>query len=360
MCRHLVAIAARQKVGNGHGRGHELPGPIQNPATSSSACASSSRDARAAGAASCAAASLPPGKGYLPADLVADIADGTRLVDEEPFGLVLPVIRYRDVDRAVRLAQRQQSNSTASAARCGRATRRPRGWRTAWGGTVWISSQCRGLATAPSAAARCRALVEFGLEGLLRIHPPAAAQHQPADRLNVRSAHLPAPPASRHRPQALARGAADGPGRAAGERGDRGVDGATAYAGAAVRRYAGARRSWSTTLHDTALADWLAPLRPTWLHWAASSASACCPSRSSFARTLAEASAAGWRSACSTPVASPRSNVRSNRSFALLPRGRRGGGRLTGAWRCACGSSILLQPVFRSHPVLHAQGPDLS
>lgn len=34
--------------------------------------------------------------------VVADIAEGTRLVDEEPFGPVLPVILFSDVDDAVR------------------------------------------------------------------------------------------------------------------------------------------------------------------------------------------------------------------------------------------------------------------
>lgn len=40
-----------------------------------------------------------PGDGYfLPPTIVADIAAGVRLVDEEQFGTALPVIRYRDLD----------------------------------------------------------------------------------------------------------------------------------------------------------------------------------------------------------------------------------------------------------------------
>ena len=36
--------------------------------------------------------------------VVADISDGTRLVDEEQFGPALPVVRYRDVEDAVERA----------------------------------------------------------------------------------------------------------------------------------------------------------------------------------------------------------------------------------------------------------------
>jgi acyl-CoA reductase-like NAD-dependent aldehyde dehydrogenase len=41
---------------------------------------------------------------FLAPTIVADIAEGTRLVDEEPFGPILPVIRYSDVEDAVRRA----------------------------------------------------------------------------------------------------------------------------------------------------------------------------------------------------------------------------------------------------------------
>jgi len=37
---------------------------------------------------------------------VADAADGMRIVDEEQFGPVLPIIRYSDVEEAIELANR--------------------------------------------------------------------------------------------------------------------------------------------------------------------------------------------------------------------------------------------------------------
>ena len=47
------------------------------------------------------------GPGYfLAVTLVADIEKGTRLVDDEPFGPILPIIRVADVDDAIERANR--------------------------------------------------------------------------------------------------------------------------------------------------------------------------------------------------------------------------------------------------------------
>jgi acyl-CoA reductase-like NAD-dependent aldehyde dehydrogenase len=46
-----------------------------------------------------------PGNFY-PLTLVTGLADGAPLVDEEQFGPVLPIIRYRDVDDAIASANR--------------------------------------------------------------------------------------------------------------------------------------------------------------------------------------------------------------------------------------------------------------
>lgn len=45
---------------------------------------------------------IPEGPGYfIPLTIVKDIHDGTPLVDEEPFGPVLPVIKFKEVDEAL-------------------------------------------------------------------------------------------------------------------------------------------------------------------------------------------------------------------------------------------------------------------
>ena len=62
---------------------------------------------------------------------------------------------------------------------------------------------------------------------------------------------------------------------------------------------------WSATLHDQALADWLAPLRPTRLHVGSEFCERLLPEPEQLERTLAEASAAGLAVCLLTPVASP-------------------------------------------------------
>jgi acyl-CoA reductase-like NAD-dependent aldehyde dehydrogenase len=48
-----------------------------------------------------------PNQGYfLPVTLVGNIRDGQRLVDEEQFGPALPIVRYWNIDDAVRSANR--------------------------------------------------------------------------------------------------------------------------------------------------------------------------------------------------------------------------------------------------------------
>ena len=85
MCRHLVAIAARQKLGSGLDEGTSLG--RSRTATSPSAYAAARRGCiSAAGACIPAAASRCPAGYFYPPTIVADIADGTRLVDEEQFG----------------------------------------------------------------------------------------------------------------------------------------------------------------------------------------------------------------------------------------------------------------------------------
>ena len=43
---------------------------------------------------------------FFPPTIVADLSDGHRLVDEEPFGPILPIIKYRDIDEVIARANR--------------------------------------------------------------------------------------------------------------------------------------------------------------------------------------------------------------------------------------------------------------
>ena len=171
MCRHLVAIAARQKVGNGLDEGTSF-GPIQNRDQFERVC-ELVEDARAAGARILCGGEPLPGKGYFyPPTLVADIADGTRLVDEEQFGPVLPVIRYRDVDEAVRLANASTNGLGGSVWSGDPEAARAVANRLECG-TVWINGHAEVLPHCPFGGCKMSGFgVEFGLEGLLEYTRP--------------------------------------------------------------------------------------------------------------------------------------------------------------------------------------------
>jgi acyl-CoA reductase-like NAD-dependent aldehyde dehydrogenase len=97
---------------------------------------------------------------------VADIEEGTRLVDEEQFGPVLPIIRYSDVEDAVRRANGTEFGLDASV----------------WGndqaavnmvvhaleaGTVWVNKHAEIAPHVPMGGIKSSGIgVEFGEEGL--------------------------------------------------------------------------------------------------------------------------------------------------------------------------------------------------
>lgn len=103
MCKELTAIANTVTVANGMEEGAQL-GPIQNR-DQFELVRELINDAKSSGARILTGGDAPEGPGYFyPVTLVADISDGTRLVDEEPFGPVLPIIKYSDVEDALQRA----------------------------------------------------------------------------------------------------------------------------------------------------------------------------------------------------------------------------------------------------------------
>jgi acyl-CoA reductase-like NAD-dependent aldehyde dehydrogenase len=103
MCEALAEIARSVVTGNGLDPGVDL-GPLQNKEQFDLVC-ELAEDARKAGGRFLCGGQPMKGPGYFfPATLVADISDGTRLVDEEQFGPILPIIKYKDEDDALRRA----------------------------------------------------------------------------------------------------------------------------------------------------------------------------------------------------------------------------------------------------------------
>lgn len=100
VCNALVAAARAYTIGNGFDPGVSM-GPIQNKAQFDKVCAIV-EDARAAGARILTGGAPLDREGYFyPPTVVAGLTDGVRLVDEEQFGPVLPVIVYDDLEQVI-------------------------------------------------------------------------------------------------------------------------------------------------------------------------------------------------------------------------------------------------------------------
>jgi acyl-CoA reductase-like NAD-dependent aldehyde dehydrogenase len=105
VCRELVAIARTVKTGNGLEPDVDF-GPLQNR-DQLEFVAELAEDARRNGGRFLCGGERMPGPGYFfPITIVAGLSDGTRLVDEEQFGPILPVIEYSDVDEVIERANR--------------------------------------------------------------------------------------------------------------------------------------------------------------------------------------------------------------------------------------------------------------
>jgi acyl-CoA reductase-like NAD-dependent aldehyde dehydrogenase len=103
LCDALVAEAKKARVGNGLDPDTEF-GPVQNKMQYDKVVGII-KDTKKAGATFLAGGEIPSGPGYfLPPTLVADIADDSRLVQEEQFGPIVPILKFSDVEDALRRA----------------------------------------------------------------------------------------------------------------------------------------------------------------------------------------------------------------------------------------------------------------
>jgi acyl-CoA reductase-like NAD-dependent aldehyde dehydrogenase len=126
LCEELAALARAVRVGDGFEPGVEM-GPVQN-AAQYRIVLDLLEDAKRQGAGIAAGGHAIDRPGYFIAPtVVTGLREGHRLVDEEPFGPVLPVLRYADVEEAL-----QRANST----------------RYGLSGSVWSRDVARGAALA--------------------------------------------------------------------------------------------------------------------------------------------------------------------------------------------------------------------
>ena len=162
----LAMIAKSVKVGNGLEAGTQL-GPLNNK-PQLERVTELVDDARRAGARIAAGGQALGGKGYYYAPtIVADISDGTRLVDEEQFGPALPVIPYRNVEDAIERANATHFGLSGSvwSASAGKAAEVARQLEC---GTAWVNQHLAFAPNLPFGGAKWSGIgVENGPWGLL-------------------------------------------------------------------------------------------------------------------------------------------------------------------------------------------------
>lgn len=113
VCAALTAIAAAVPMGDGMDEDNVL-GPVQN-AMQFAKISTLVEQAKAEGARILSGGVPHGGDNYLyPITLIADAKQGMACVDEEQFGPLLPIIRYSDIDDAVRQANSLDADLAAS------------------------------------------------------------------------------------------------------------------------------------------------------------------------------------------------------------------------------------------------------
>lgn len=165
VCQEMAEHAKKVKVGNGLEDGVEL-GPIQN-AKQLQIVMDLAADAKANGGRFLAGGNRIEGEGYFfEPTLVADLSDGSRLVDEEPFGPIVPIIKYSDIDEVIASSNRNESGLGGSvwSTNIEKATELAKRMEC---GSVWINTHGAIQPNSPFGGIKQSGFgVEFGLYGL--------------------------------------------------------------------------------------------------------------------------------------------------------------------------------------------------
>ncbi len=165
VCRRLTDYAANIRVGDGLDEASIL-GPVQN-AMQFNKVRELVEDAKVHGGRILIGGEAPGGDGYFyPITLVADVDNGVRLVDEEQFGPVLPIIRYRDLDEVIRRANDNPAGLGGSVWSGDPEKARAVALQLECG-SVWINKHGAIQPNAPFGGVKQSGIgVEFGVDGL--------------------------------------------------------------------------------------------------------------------------------------------------------------------------------------------------
>jgi acyl-CoA reductase-like NAD-dependent aldehyde dehydrogenase len=167
----LKGLAESMPMGNGMEPGIAI-GPIQNRMQYDKVV-SLVEDAKANGATIVCGGKETGGAGnFYPVTLVTNIADGVSLVDEEQFGPVLPIIKYKDVESAIASANRLDAGLGASVWSSDLEKAKSVASRVQ-AGTVWINQHGAIHPMVPFGGVKGSGWgVEFGVDGLKSVTQP--------------------------------------------------------------------------------------------------------------------------------------------------------------------------------------------
>jgi acyl-CoA reductase-like NAD-dependent aldehyde dehydrogenase len=161
----LAALAREARLGPGNEPTSQF-GPLQNRAQFDFVCGLAD-DARARGGRFLVGGAPLDRAGYFfPLSIVIDVPDDARVVGEEQFGPILPVLRYRDVEEAIARANAGENGLGGSvwSADVGRATELAKRLEC---GTAWVNDHATLSPLAPFGGVKQSGIgVEFGLHGL--------------------------------------------------------------------------------------------------------------------------------------------------------------------------------------------------
>ena len=165
VCKALAERAQQAVLGDGLDPATQL-GPVQNAAQLAKVESFAEAARRDGGRFLCGGRRRPgPGYFYEPT-VVAGLSDGSRLVDEEPFGPIVPVIAYRDLDEVIARANANPQGLGGSvwSADVRRATEIALRLEC---GTVWVNEHGAIQPDAPFGGIKQSGIgVEFGAHGL--------------------------------------------------------------------------------------------------------------------------------------------------------------------------------------------------
>ena len=165
VCEALVEFAQKMPMGDGS-KEESVLGPLANKMQFDKV-AGLVEDAKAQGGKVILGGEPLGGEGHFyPITFVTEVKDGVRLVDEEQFGPVLPIIRYSDVDEIIAKANENPHGLGGSIWGSDIAKAKELAQRLE-AGTVWVNKHGAIQPNVPFGGVKCSGIgVEFGEEGL--------------------------------------------------------------------------------------------------------------------------------------------------------------------------------------------------